>query len=85
MHRNRRYTGGSPMRCRHPGATIVNNSWLATQKGDVEQRTKHYWPIKHELTMIAGIAMKGGRIIIPYFLKERYWNSFTATIWVCKR
>ena len=39
---------------------------LPHKKGEVELSMKHDWPIRHELVMIDGIAMKG-RIIIMLF------------------
>ena len=32
---------------------------------------RQYWPIRSELTMIDGTAMKGKSIIIPYQLKKQ--------------
>ena len=44
---------------------------LLHPKDDVEPDVERYWPIKNELTMIDGIAMKGKQIIIHYILQKQ--------------
>ena len=46
----------------------MHNSGLATKNEDAEHSMTQYWPIKSELTMNDGIAMKCERIIIPFQL-----------------
>ena len=40
-----------------------------------------YWPVRHDLVMIDGIAMKGKRIIIPFILQGQIWSNYEGTIW----
>ena len=39
-------------------------------KYDSELSLGGYWPIRHDLAMIDGVAMKGKRIIIPFTLQK---------------
>ena len=37
---------------------------------EVKHTIQMYWPIRHDLAMIAGTAMKVKQIIIPYILQK---------------
>ena len=38
------------------------------KKDEVKQNMKHYWPIRHEVAMINGIARNCNKIIVPFLL-----------------
>ena len=71
IHNNRRYTGDNSTGCRSLKAEIIHNTKLATQKEEIEQSMKHYWPIRPELKMIDYNDMKSRRIIIPSPLQRQ--------------
>ena len=48
-------------------------------KDQLEPSLGQYWPIKYNLVMTYGVAMKGKQIIIPLYFRSRYWTSCTAT------
>ena len=47
----------------------IMKGWLHS-KVEVQHRIQKYWPLRHELVMIDGIAMKGKQIIIPSILRN---------------
>ena len=49
--------------------TYIIRGWPHT-KDEAKLCIERYWPIRHELVMINGIAMKGKWIIIPYMLHK---------------
>ena len=48
----------------------------------VKQDIGPFWTLEDELSMIGEIAMKGNRVIIWWHYIERYYDNYTATIWV---
>ena len=71
LHINRGYTDSSLRGHRPPKAKIICNTRLTAQKNEVEQRMKHYSPIRSKLSMIAGNWMKVKGIIIPCLLQRQ--------------
>ena len=45
MHIYRGHTGGNTERCPLAAPEIIHNTGLATQKDELEQRMRCYWPI----------------------------------------
>ena len=56
----------------------IIRGWTHT-KDEMQHIIQKCWPIRHELVMIDGIAMKGKLIIIPYILQnlilEHPWSN----------
>ena len=49
--------------------TYIIQGWLHKEE-EVDQSIRQHWPIRNELAMIDGTAMKGKRIIIPFQLQK---------------
>ena len=49
--------------------TDIIRGWLQ-HKCDLEPTQGNYWPIRHDLAVNDGIAMKGKWVIIPFFITE---------------
>ena len=84
MHINRRHIGSNQRECRPLKSKIIHNTRLATQKDEVEQSMKHYWPIRSELAIINDIAMKGRTMIIPFLLQRQTLKLFHGNNMVIK-
>ena len=48
----------------------ISNGW-PRYKSDCDVDLKHFWPIKNELSVQAGIVFRGNRVIIPHLLRQR--------------
>ena len=46
------------------------------KKDELLPNLRYYWPIRSELAMIDGIAMKGKRIRIPFLLQKKILQQF---------
>ena len=57
----------------------IIKGWSYT-KDRVESGLEKYWPVRHELAMIGGIAMRGKQKIIPLICKGRDQSSYAVTI-----
>ena len=54
-----------------PTGAEVYSTGLITPKGRSTDSLRQYWPIRNELAMINGIAIKSKRTIIPFQLKKQ--------------
>ena len=68
MHIHRKHTCDNIQRPLPAEAEIIHNTWLATQKDELEHSIMHYCPIISQPAMINSIAMREKIIIIPFLL-----------------
>ena len=71
MHIHRRHTSTNMWRCLPAEAESLHHTWWTTQKRQIRISIRHYWPVKSEIAMIDGFAMKGKRIIIHFLLQKQ--------------
>ena len=65
------YTRSNTKRCASARAKGIYHKGLAYKTEDVVLDIQKYWPMRHELAMIDGVAIKGKHVIIPSQLQTQ--------------